>query len=134
LINQIFNALPNGTKRNSMIFAITILFVLMQNGLVLAVGSDSTAVLADPTTASLTSLGGGVAIFVNFFRYIGGTILLGFGYYHTFSVSAHAKNATKRALAVEGLLWVGISVLLFFMAPYLMGVLKGVGGTISGTP
>lgn len=117
-------------KKQYLLLSLTVLFVLIQTGVVLA--ADSTADVSIPSTASLTSLGGAVNIVVNFFRYIGGTVLLAFGYYHTFSVSAHAKNASKRAVAIEGLMWTGIAVLIFFMAPYLIGVLRGVGTSVTG--
>jgi hypothetical protein len=110
-----------------------LIFVMALSILLSHVGfaaADSTTPVNIPTGVTLDSLSGVVNIFVNFLRIIGVPLLLLFGYWHTFSVSAHAKNATKRAVAMEGLMWVAISTIIFVMAPYIIGVLSGVGTTI----
>ena len=116
-------------KRNKLglIVLLSLTLVLLMATGVLA--EDST-VIADPGTRSLDNIGATVATIVNFIRYIGATVLLGYVYWHTFGLAGSGKNSQKRMANIEALMWTGLAIFIFFAGGALAGVLKGLGSNI----
>jgi len=115
--------LKSNRKRNILILLIIVSIVLLHP---IAVLADSTDIVEEPDVRNIDEAGKPIAKLVNFLRYIGCTILVGFGYLHTFALGAAAKNANRRAQAIEALGWTALAAVIFFAAPYLLGIFKGI--------
>lgn len=74
-------------------------------------------------SSSVTSL---IQTIANVLAAIGAGVILIYGMLHTFGVASAGKNANKRAMAMESLGYVFLSIFIFFSLHGLGGVIRGV--------
>lgn len=79
--------------------------------------------MATVETSSMTSL---IQTIANVLAAIGAGVILIYGMLHTFGVASAGKNANKRAMAMESLGYVFLSIFIFFSLHGLGGVIRGV--------
>ncbi len=104
--------------------AIASVFIL-QSVAMAATGTTTTTGGNDITATDPSQIYSVFSTILNITRYVGGAIFLILGNFHAFSLSAAAKNANKRAQAIEALLWTGVAIIIFFGGGALAGMLRG---------
>lgn len=113
-----------GKRKAILILIVALMFIFV---LVTVALAEDTSLVQDPGAKSIDDLAKPVGLVVNFIKYIGSTVIVGLGYWHAFGLTASGKNANKRVAAIEALGWTAVGAIVFFGAPSIAGVLKGIG-------
>lgn len=115
-------------NRLSVLLVVTLAFLTVALP-ALAAGEPTADISMTPVdTSAIKSV---IQTIANVLGAIGSGIILIYGMLHTFGVASSGKNATKRAMAMESLGYVFLSIFIFFALNRLGGVIRGIAESMN---